>query len=141
MARSGWFETVAEAQRRAQRRLPPYVYKALLAGSERGVLYEDNLTAFSELGLSPHVAGNRASRDLATTVMGQDVSMPVVISPRGSRRSTPKVRSRWRAPRPPAAPRWASARSRAGRSRTSSRRTRRPSSRCTGWARTRWSAG
>jgi len=31
---SSWFETVAEAQRRAQRRLPPSVYKALLAGFE-----------------------------------------------------------------------------------------------------------
>ena len=82
-SQSSWFETVAEAQRRAQRRLPPSVYKALLAGSERGVSYEDNLTAFGELGLSPHVAGNRATRDLATTVMGQDISMPVVISPTG----------------------------------------------------------
>ena len=80
---SSWFETVAEAQRRAQRRLPPSVYKALLAGSERGTSYEDNLTAFGELGLSPHVAGNSAARDLATTVMGQDVSMPVLISPTG----------------------------------------------------------
>ena len=80
---STWFETVAEAQRRAQRRLPPSVYKALLAGSERGTSYEDNLTAFGELGLSPHVAGNSAARDLATTVMGQDVSMPVLISPTG----------------------------------------------------------
>jgi len=80
---SSWFETVAEAQRRAQRRLPPSVYKALIAGSERGTSYEDNLTAFGELGLSPHVAGNSAARDLATTVMGQDVSMPVLISPTG----------------------------------------------------------
>jgi len=29
------------------------------------------------------VAGNSAARDLATTVMGQDVSMPVLISPTG----------------------------------------------------------
>ena len=36
MARSGWFETVAEAQRRAEKRLPRSVYSALLAGSERG---------------------------------------------------------------------------------------------------------
>ena len=28
-----WFETVAEAQRRAAKRLPPSVYSALLAGS------------------------------------------------------------------------------------------------------------
>ena len=33
---NAWFETVAEAQRRAQKRLPPSVYKALVAGSEKG---------------------------------------------------------------------------------------------------------
>jgi heme/flavin dehydrogenase (mycofactocin system) len=78
-----WFETVAEAQRRAKKLLPPSVYSALLAGAESGVSYDDNLTAFGELGLAPHVAGLSAKRDLATTVMGQDISMPVVISPTG----------------------------------------------------------
>ena len=34
MPRNPWFETVAEAQRRAKRRLPKSVYSALLAGSE-----------------------------------------------------------------------------------------------------------
>ena len=32
-----WFETVAEAQRRAKKRLPKSVYGALVAGSERGL--------------------------------------------------------------------------------------------------------
>lgn len=83
MARSAWFETVAEAQRRAKRRLPPSVYGALLAGSEAGVSYADNTASFAELGLAPRVAGLSPSRDLATTVLGQQVSMPVVISPTG----------------------------------------------------------
>ena len=77
------FETVAEAQRRAKRRLPSSVYKALVAGSEEGVTADDNVAAFGELGLAPHVAGLRDQRDLTTTVMGQPVSMPVVISPTG----------------------------------------------------------
>ena len=34
MAKSAWFESVAEAQRRAKKRLPKSVYSALLAGSE-----------------------------------------------------------------------------------------------------------
>ncbi|MEP6800059.1 MAG: pre-mycofactocin synthase MftD [Lapillicoccus sp.] len=80
---SSWFESVAEAQRRAQKRLPPSVYKALLAGSERGVTYADNLAAFGELGMAPHVAGLSATRDLTTSVMGQPISMPVIISPTG----------------------------------------------------------
>ena len=80
---SGWFETVAQAQKRAKRRLPPSVYGALLAGAERGTSYRDNLRAFDELGLAPRTAGQPATRDLATTVMGQNVSMPVIASPTG----------------------------------------------------------
>jgi len=80
---SAWFESVAEAQRRARKRLPGSVYSALLAGAERGQSREDNVAAFAELGFAPHVVGNRAQRDLATTVLGQPVSMPVIISPTG----------------------------------------------------------
>ena len=83
MARSGWFETVAEAQRRAEKRLPRSVYSALLAGSERGISYDDNVAAFGELGFAPHVADLSATRDQSTHVMGQDISLPVIISPTG----------------------------------------------------------
>ena len=36
-----------------------------------------------ELGFAPHVIGATEKRDLSTTVMGQDISMPVLISPTG----------------------------------------------------------
>jgi len=78
-----WFETVAEAQRRARKRLPSSVYGALLAGTEKGLTVSDNVTAFDELGFAPHVAGLSARRELATTVLGQQVSLPVIISPTG----------------------------------------------------------
>jgi heme/flavin dehydrogenase (mycofactocin system) len=80
---NGWFESVAEAQRRAKRRLPRGVYGALIAGSERGLTVEDNVAAFGELGFAPHVAGLSSERDLATSVMGQPLSFPVMISPTG----------------------------------------------------------
>ena len=80
---NAWFETVAEAQRRAQKRLPKSVYSALLAGSERGRTLQDNLDAFAELGFAPHVAGLHAKRDLSTSVMGQHLALPVLISPTG----------------------------------------------------------
>ncbi|GAA0566902.1 pre-mycofactocin synthase MftD [Actinomadura livida] len=88
MFRNPWFETVAEAQRRAKRRLPYMVYGALVAGSERGRTVDDNITAFGELGFAPRVvgrssAGDRAERDLSTTVMGVESSFPVLISPTG----------------------------------------------------------
>jgi heme/flavin dehydrogenase (mycofactocin system) len=78
-----WFETVAEAQRRARRRLPRSVYMALVAGSERGLTLHDNERAFAELGFAPHMSGLPTERDLTTAVMGQELSMPVMISPTG----------------------------------------------------------
>ena len=80
---STWFETVAAAQRRAQRRLPRSVYGALIAGSEKGLSSRDNAESFDQLGFAPHVAGNHRERDMATTVMGQSMSMPVILSPTG----------------------------------------------------------
>jgi pre-mycofactocin synthase len=80
---NGWFETVAVAQRRAKKRLPSSVYGALVAGSEKGLTVADNVRAFSELGFAPHVAGLSAKREMATTVMGQEISLPVIISPTG----------------------------------------------------------
>ena len=78
-----WFETVAEAQRRAKKRLPKSVYGALVAGSEQGLTIAHNQSAFGDLGFAPHVAGLSAKRDLSTTVMGQSISLPVIISPTG----------------------------------------------------------
>jgi len=80
---NSWFETVAHAQRRARRRLPKSVYAALLAGSEAGATYRDNTAAFGELGFAPHVADLSGERQTATTVLGQDVALPVVVSPTG----------------------------------------------------------
>ena len=80
----GWFETVEEARRRARRRLPRPVYMALVAGAEKGVTLQDNVAAFSELQFTPpHVANLPAARDLATSVLGQDIALPVIASPTG----------------------------------------------------------
>jgi len=78
-----WFETVAEAQRRAKKRLPKSVYMALVAGSEQGLTAKDNVDAFAEIGFRPHIADLPQERTQATTVLGQDISFPVVISPTG----------------------------------------------------------
>ncbi len=78
-----WFETVAVAQRRAEKRLPGSVYGAIIGGAEKGLSLNDNLTAFDQLGLAPHVAGLHAERGMEVEVMGQHLSMPVIISPTG----------------------------------------------------------
>ena len=78
-----WFESVAVAQERARKRLPAPVYGALVAGSERGQTVDDNQSAFTEIGLAPHVAGQHSHRTMSRTLMGQELSLPVVISPTG----------------------------------------------------------
>src|ERR1700680_2718004 len=78
-----WFETVAIAQQRAKRRLPKSVYSSLLSASEKGITVADNVAAYGELGFAPHVIGAMEKRELSTTVMGQEISLPVIISPTG----------------------------------------------------------
>jgi heme/flavin dehydrogenase (mycofactocin system) len=81
---SEWFETVAEARRRARRRLPRSVFLALEAGNEKGITLRDNVAAFSELALAPpRIADRPATRSMATSVLGQDISLPVIASPTG----------------------------------------------------------
>jgi heme/flavin dehydrogenase (mycofactocin system) len=59
------------------------VYAALLAGSEKGVTLRDNVAAFDEIRFAPRTAGLAAERSLGTTVLGQQIRLPVVISPTG----------------------------------------------------------
>ena len=63
-----WFETVAEAQRRAKKRLPKSVYNALLAGSERGWSYQENLNSFVELGFDISMGVKRGEDALSAQV-------------------------------------------------------------------------
>ena len=126
-----WFETVAEAQRRARRRLPRSVYMALIAGSERGLTLHDNERAFAELGFAPHMAGLPAQRDLSDHGDGPGAVDAGDDLPDRRAGGPPRRRGRGRrAPPPPAGSRWASAGSRPSRSRRSSPRTRRRSFRC-----------
>jgi heme/flavin dehydrogenase (mycofactocin system) len=83
MARDKWFETVAIAQQRARKRLPKSVYSSLISASEKGLTVSDNVEAFGELGFEPHVVGVHSDRELSTTVMGQEISIPVMVSPTG----------------------------------------------------------
>jgi pre-mycofactocin synthase len=79
-----WFETVEEARRRARRHLPRSVYLSLVAGTEQGVTLRDNVAAFSELRFTPpHIGDLPAVREQATSVLGQDLALPVIASPTG----------------------------------------------------------
>ena len=101
-----WFETVAEAQRRAKKRLPKSVYMALVAGSEQGLTLDDNVNAFSELGFRPHIADLPQDRDQATTGARSGHLLPGDhLADRGAGGAARTARSRWPAPRRPPAPR------------------------------------
>ena len=79
-----WFESVAEARRRARRRLPRSVFLAIEAGAEAGVTRAGNVTAFREIRFAPpRAAGLPAERDLRTSVLGVDIALPVIASPVG----------------------------------------------------------
>lgn len=78
-----WFETVEVARQRAEKALPYSVFGALKGGSEAGTTLLDNTEAFKELQFVPTVAEKPAERDQSTEVMGQPISMPVMISPTG----------------------------------------------------------
>lgn len=86
----GPLETVADAERRARKRLPRPVYTSLLAGSEKGLTLHDNVAAFDEIGLLPRVGSDVPPvRDLATTILGQKITMPVLIAPVGAQAVDP----------------------------------------------------
>jgi len=74
------FDSVAEAQRVARRRLPKPIYNLLVAGVERGVTRDNNVSAFDEIGLFPRLADLGDVREQATEVLGQKISFPVIAS-------------------------------------------------------------
>ena len=76
-----WFETVAEARRRARRRLPIGVM-ALVAGAEKGSPCGTTWPRSANCGSPAAHRQLPAARDMATTVMGQEIALPV-ISPTG----------------------------------------------------------
>jgi heme/flavin dehydrogenase (mycofactocin system) len=59
------------------------VYAAVIAGAEQGVTLEDNVRAFRELGFIPRIATGRGTPELTTTVLGEELALPVAISPTG----------------------------------------------------------
>jgi pre-mycofactocin synthase len=58
---------------------------ALEAGSEAGLTRAANVAAFEEIRFAPpRVAGLPATRDQSTSVLGTDISLPVIASPVGA---------------------------------------------------------
>jgi isopentenyl diphosphate isomerase/L-lactate dehydrogenase-like FMN-dependent dehydrogenase len=84
--------SVDHAQEIARRRLPASVYDYFVGGRGTGSTLRANLDGFDRLAFVPKVAVHHAARDLRTTILGRESSMPVVISPAGFiRLATPQA--------------------------------------------------
>ena len=77
--------TVADARRLARRRLPGPVWDYLEGGAGAETTAHANVEAFAQVQFRPRVAASPGSpaHDLTTTVLGTDVSMPLLLSPVG----------------------------------------------------------
>ncbi len=73
-------QTVDDAREFARQRLPKSIFQYYECGSGSDVTTRANLAAFEQVLFRPHVATWHPSRELRTTVLGHEISMPVVIS-------------------------------------------------------------
>ena len=77
---------VAEMRTLARRRLPRVVFDAIEGGSGDEVSVAANRDAFQRLWFRPRALADVSRRVLATTVLGQQVSMPLLLAPCGMAR-------------------------------------------------------
>jgi isopentenyl diphosphate isomerase/L-lactate dehydrogenase-like FMN-dependent dehydrogenase len=74
-------QSVEDARYFAQRRLPKGLYRLLEAGSGAGLTMSANVAAFEEVLFRPRAGVWHSKRELGTTVLGQQISMPVLAGP------------------------------------------------------------
>lgn len=68
----------------ARRRLPAVIFDIVESGTEEEVTLRANRTAFDRIRFRPHAMVDVTDRDLSTTVLGEPVSMPVLLAPTGA---------------------------------------------------------
>lgn len=72
--------SIEDAREMARRRLPKSIFQYYDGGSGSDVTNRANLEAFEQILFKPKVAVWNPQRDLRTTVLGHEISMPLVIS-------------------------------------------------------------
>lgn len=75
--------TVDDLRDRARHRLPRMVFEFVDGGAEDEVTLRANREAFAELSFRPRVLVDVEHRPLGVTVLGQPLSMPVILAPTG----------------------------------------------------------
>jgi isopentenyl diphosphate isomerase/L-lactate dehydrogenase-like FMN-dependent dehydrogenase len=74
---------VEDARREAKRSIPRVVFDYIDGGAEDEVTMEQNVAGFRELAFRPRMAVGVESPDLATTIFGTPLAMPVLLAPAG----------------------------------------------------------
>lgn len=77
------YVNVDDFRRAARRRLPRIAFDAIDGGAGDEVTLRRNRAAFDDLALRPRALAPVARRDLSTTVLGEAVSLPVLLGPTG----------------------------------------------------------
>jgi isopentenyl diphosphate isomerase/L-lactate dehydrogenase-like FMN-dependent dehydrogenase len=80
------FDSVAEAERLARRRLPGAMFERLNRGVDDSMTFVANRRAYGEVSFRPRAAAVRQPRSTRTTVLGAEVSTPVLLAPVGALR-------------------------------------------------------
>jgi len=74
---------VADARRRAERGIPRVVFDYIDGGAEDEVTMAANVAGFRELSFRPRMASGAEHPDLATTIFGTPLTMPLLLAPCG----------------------------------------------------------
>ena len=72
---------------RAQQILPPHIWDSIAGGAMDEVTTRRNRTAFEALMLRARLLRDVSHRDLSTTVLGAEISFPVMMAPAGGHKS------------------------------------------------------
>jgi isopentenyl diphosphate isomerase/L-lactate dehydrogenase-like FMN-dependent dehydrogenase len=86
VSKSPRFDSLAEVQRLTKRKLPRAMYNRLNGGADDGVTFAANLAAFGAVSFRPRAASVPAIRTTTTNVLGETVSLPVLLAPVGALR-------------------------------------------------------
>lgn len=81
--RASGLGTYDDARRAAKRRLPAAIFDYLDGGAEAELTMRANREALEALQLVPRLGRNTGPTELQTTVLGQPVDLPVLLSPVG----------------------------------------------------------
>ena len=75
--------TIEDLKKRARRRVPKMFFDYADSGSWTEQTYRENTTDFAKIRLRQRVAVNIDDRSLASTMLGEPVTMPVALAPTG----------------------------------------------------------